>query len=156
MRFLILLALALLAGCSSIYHKQKGWVPEGYSDKQLTPTEYTVSFESYQGESWKELHSLVLYRAAQIGSAHHFAWLSIKHLKKKQHYAMQTTQSEATPFSGVGPNDNYTPGGGVTLSQYTMDYKIRRMTAVIRYSKEKSIGKHQLNVARILKHKPDY
>lgn len=89
-RLVLLVLLLLLAGCSSIYHKRQGWVPEGYADKRLSGTEYQVSFQSYRGEDWSELRHLMIYRAAQIGKAQKFAYFSLKHIEKNEHYDEQT------------------------------------------------------------------
>lgn len=127
MRVLVL-SLLLLSGCSSIYHPQEGWVPEGYSEQQQGDHQYTVRFQSYRGEDWLELKKLLLYRAAQLASSHQHSHFLMSNLTNKEQYEIGEAQAVmSAPHNSEGAYQQ------VTAPYMAFHHKIRTVDALITY-----------------------
>ncbi len=132
MRVLVLFAL-LLSGCSSIYHPQQGWVPEGYSEERASEHQYTVQFESYRGEEWQQLEQYLIYRAAEIGAEHSYRYFLVNDLQNKERVEVNESQSiKVTMYHG-------TDSGANTEIPYTaFHHEIRTVNALVTYTQKPS------------------
>ena len=143
MRVLVLsLLLLLLSGCSSIYHPQEGWVPEGYSEQKQGGHQYSVRFQSYRGEGWHELEKLLLYRAAQLATVHQHRYFLVSELTNKEEIEVAETQAVMR-----APHDDnaYLQ---VTAPYMASHHKIRTVDALITYTD--SQGPTSYNVEQLL------
>ena len=127
MRVLVL-SLLLLSGCSSIYHPQEGWVPEGYSEQDQGNHQYTVRFQSYRGEDWLELKKLLLYRAAQLASSHEHSHFLMSNLTNKEQYEIGEAQAVMS-----GPHIAENAYQQTTTPYMAFHNKIRTVDALITY-----------------------
>ena len=127
MRVLVL-SLLLLSGCSSIYHPQEGWVPEGYSEQQQGDHQYTVRFQSYRGEDWLELKKLLLYRAAQLASSHEHSHFLMSNLTNQEQYEIGEAQAVMS-----APHNSESTHQQVTAPYMAFHNKIRTVDALITY-----------------------
>ena len=131
-----------LSGCSSIYHEKEGWVPEGYTDQRLSDKEYDISFQTYKGESWEEIESYLLLRAAEIGKLNNFSFFSIINTKKEEKIELQNTP-EVVGTHTTGRDGKVSITGPIT-PQYTNEYKIRTLTSTAIFSHKKKNNKYSV------------
>jgi len=129
-RVLILFAL-LLSGCSSIYHPQQGWVPEGYSEERASEHQYTVQFESYRGEEWQQLEQYLIYRAAEIGAEHSYRYFLVNNLQNKEKVEVAETQAiTVSMYNGIDS------GANTEIPYTAFHHKIRTVKALITYTQK--------------------
>ncbi len=128
MRFIILFAL-LLSGCSSIYHPQQGWVPEGYSEERTTEHQYKVQFESYRGEEWQQLEQYLVYRAAELGAEHNYRYFLVDDLQNKEE--IEVAEAQAIKVTMYHGNDS---GANTEIPYTAFHHKIRTVKALITYT----------------------
>jgi hypothetical protein len=134
--------LLILSGCSSIYHEKKGWVPEGYADKKLSDTEYLISFQTYRGEDWEYIQSLLLYRASEVGKLNSYSFFSMRDTKKQEHVDLQSFRDVVTTYAEGSTNTGDLGGAGIGITgvatpQYTQEYTIRTLSSLVTYSNER-------------------
>ena len=140
MRFFLILTTIVLSACSSVYHEKDGWVPEGYMDKRLSDKEYVISFQTYKGESWEEIESYLLLRAAEVGKLNGFSFFSIIDTKKEEKTEVQSTR-EVVGTHTVGRDGNVSITGPI-VPQYSNEYNIRTLTSTAVYSNEQNIREY--------------
>ncbi len=135
---ILLFCSYFLTGCSSIYHPQQGWVPEGYSETKLEEKKYSVTFQTYRGEDWTVIEDNLKRRAAQIALINAFSHFSLGELKRNEGYEFNeynpTTHAMSTvSVIGVGRNQNSIIH--IETPPYSaMHYILRSINAVVSYS----------------------
>ncbi len=145
--FLLVIILLVLSGCSTLYHKNDGLIPEGYSDKKISETEYLITIQTYKKEDWKELLTHLLHRAAEVGMLNNYSFFSITDLKKRKKTESQegpvTHQSVVVLWPGTSYNVPVT-------KFYGSKFKIRTLSAIAKYSKKKKENQYQYSVKQVI------
>lgn len=147
MRYLVIVFMLLLSGCSSIYHEQEGWVPEGYSSQKQSENTYIISFQAYQNEGWNELEHYLLLRAAELGRENNFAYLLLTDVNREEKVELQTVP-EVISTTSANHNDVGNMSPVVVTPQYTREFQIRTITSTVIYSNNRESG--QYGVEQIL------
>ena len=138
MKLLLVFVFLVISGCSSIYHKKEGWVPEGYSDQKISETEYLISFQTYRNEDWTKVKDHLLFRAAEIGKLNNYSFFSITDTKKEEeveHQSMQAVIATQEGFSNSGSAAKSITGP--VSPQYVKEYTIRTLSSIATYSNKK-------------------
>ena len=127
--FLILLG-ALIAGCStphSEYQPRLQGAPVGYSDLQLSPTRYRVSFEGSTASTPDDVERYLMRRAAEVtlrASYTHFV-MSGRHTEQRtEHVGGYTYYTHPDPYH----SDPWTVGPWTETTHYT-DTEITTMNS---------------------------
>ena len=139
----LVFSLLLLSGCSSIYHPQEGWVPEGYSEQRESEHQYSVRFQSYRGEDWLELKALLLYRAAELGGEQSYKYFLLSDLKNTE--KVEVTETQAIKVAGYNAIDS---SAATEIPYNAFHHKIRTVDALITYTDTQSTGSYE--VAHVL------
>jgi hypothetical protein len=138
-RVLFVILLLLLTACSSLYHPQQGWVPEGYHENQLDDRHYQIQFQTYRSEDWGVLQACMLYRAAQLGRENQFMGFTLRNVQQSEKYDVNAGSPATGASTSVGVSGGFMgtdnkPVYGAVAPVYVMEYKIRTVSADVDYS----------------------
>ncbi|MBX9705169.1 MAG: hypothetical protein K5Q00_02855 [Gammaproteobacteria bacterium] len=93
----IILLMGALTGCVSTYHPLNG-SGGGYSDQQLSSTQYKVTYDADFPDSYEKVHNYLLYRCAQIALENNYPYFIILHEESSY---QDTTQVTTNTVNGV-------------------------------------------------------
>lgn len=134
-------AALFLTGCSSIYHPQQGWVPEGYSEIRADDYHYEIRFQTYRGEDWDILQACLMYRAAQLGNELQFEAFTLGPVSQREHIDSTSTSPATGSATTVGVPSGFAgtdskPVYGASAPVYVMEHTIRSVSATVNYQND--------------------
>src|SRR5690606_38464174 len=145
---LLFLLVMCLAGCaSSPYLPKEGERPEGYSENQVSPGTYQVTYETYKEMDWGIIADMALYRAAELARSGGYSYLTISDSQKKRQLKLvnmpAVRMDRPTLDRGVAWQ-----GMHREIPAHTMEFSVRSISLSVTFSNEQGDGR--LNVADIM------